>query len=95
MINHKGRAAFTAFDVETIVSLSQQIFHALSNAELFHKTLLGFNAALSSQQKYQVLLEVAESLTSQLDENKLIPYIMRRARELVNAERCLSHYIFI
>jgi hypothetical protein len=38
----------------------------------------GFNAALATQQKYQTLLEVAESLTSQLDEDILISYIMKR-----------------
>ncbi|PRP78206.1 3'5'-cyclic nucleotide phosphodiesterase family protein, partial [Planoprotostelium fungivorum] len=86
VINKRG-GPFAAFDLETLELVSEQIFGSLSNAELFHKTLSGFNAALSTQQKYQSLLEVAESLTSQLDEDKLIEFIMKRAMELVNAER--------
>jgi GAF domain-containing protein len=69
-------------------SLAEQIFEALSNAELFQKTLTGFNAALSTQQKYQSLLEVAESLSKHLDEDNLIKFILKRARLIGSAERC-------
>lgn len=76
MINKE--CPFTEKDAQLLKSLTHQIFQSLSNAELFQKTLSGFNAALVTQQKYQTLLEVAESLTSQLDEDILISYIMKR-----------------
>eukprot|EP01116_Phalansterium_solitarium_P020028 TRINITY_DN5788_c0_g1_i1.p1 TRINITY_DN5788_c0_g1~~TRINITY_DN5788_c0_g1_i1.p1 ORF type:complete len:1275 (+),score=428.42 TRINITY_DN5788_c0_g1_i1:108-3932(+) len=85
---NKKQGFFNDNDLEMLHSLNTQVFDALSNAELFHKTLSGFNAALITQQKYQSLLEVAELLSSQLDEDELINFVMKRAREMVNSERC-------
>eukprot|EP00727_Mastigamoeba_balamuthi_P002427 m51a1_g12181 hypothetical protein (975) ;mRNA; r:293-4272 len=64
-----------------------QVSECVQNAGLYSKTASSLQAAVSTQAKYQALLEVAEALAVHLEGEGLVAMILSRARELVNAER--------
>ncbi|KAH3756086.1 3'5'-cyclic nucleotide phosphodiesterase family protein [Pelomyxa schiedti] len=85
VVNKMG--CFTDEDVFLLQSFASQISEAVGNATTFTTTLRGFQAAMSTQHKFQALLEIAESLTKHLDGENLIKMILQKARTLVDAER--------
>ena len=73
--------AFTEEDEHIMRTLCIQTSISLRNTQLY-------SASLLTQHKIQVLLDVANQLSSELETTSLITTIMQKARELLDADRC-------
>ena len=79
---------FTDVDEKVLSRLAPVIIASLNSSEVVERSYQGLEEAMMSQQRLQSLLEVAETLSGQLQIDDLIPSIMNRACELVKADRC-------
>ena len=81
-------AFFTDTDEKILARLAPVIIASLNSSEVVERSYQSLEEAMMSQQRLQSLLEVAETLSGQLQIDDLIPSIMNRACELVKADRC-------
>jgi len=79
---------FTDNDEKILARIASYVISALCSAEIVEQNHKALEESLSQQQRLRSLLEVAETLAGQLRMDVLIPNIMKRACELVNADRC-------
>ncbi len=78
---NKYGGAFTEEDEHIMKTLCIQTAISLRNTQMY-------TASLMTQHKIQVLLDVANQLSSELETTSLITTIMQKARELLDADRC-------
>eukprot|EP00727_Mastigamoeba_balamuthi_P009031 m51a1_g4750 hypothetical protein (1508) ;mRNA; r:400532-409181 len=89
LVNRRGVPSFGSSDDDEQLARAfiAQAGEAIQNASVFSRTVSSYKASVSTQHKYQALLEVAESLALHLESEDLTEMILQRARELVDAER--------
>jgi GAF domain-containing protein len=88
LINRRGGLFVGKTEEEQLLdAFVSHCSESIQNATVFGKAIGGYQASVSTQRKFQALLEVAESLALQLQSGDLVAMILQRARELVNAER--------
>jgi len=79
---------FTDIDEKLLSRISRFVITALRSSELLEKGFDNLDYSLKSQERLQSLLDVAQTLSGQLEIGVLIPNILTKACELVKADRC-------
>ncbi|KAH0794933.1 3'5'-cyclic nucleotide phosphodiesterase family protein [Histomonas meleagridis] len=79
---------FTDHDEKILVKISPYVIASLNSSILIEKNHQLLKDSLQKQKRLAALLEVAESLSGELKMDVLIPNIMNKACDLVNADRC-------
>lgn len=79
---------FTEIDEQLLLKLSPIIASSLISSEIVEENFKGIEQSSKVQERLQSLLSVAEVLSGQLHIDQLIPSIMTKACQLVNADRC-------
>lgn len=79
---------FTEKDEKLLELIAPIVVTALSSSEVVEKCFLDLEESKKAQKRQQCLLDVAETLSGRLHFDELIPCIMNKACELVNADRC-------
>ncbi|EAY15547.1 GAF domain containing protein [Trichomonas vaginalis G3] len=81
-------AFFTDSDEKLLARVSPIIFSSLAASEAIEESHKQVEASNVAQNRLKSLLDVAKSISCQLDIRELIPMIMNKACDLVCADRC-------
>ncbi len=84
----EGGASFDMGDLELLVSIAIFAAAGVDRARMQEEIAEEQHRRAVAHRRIQVLLQVAKSLSSELNTDTLIGMIMTKARELVEAERC-------
>jgi GAF domain-containing protein len=79
---------FTDNDEKILARIAPYVIASLNSAEIIEKNHRALKESMHQQKQLRSLLDVAETLSGQLQMDILIPKIMQRACELVKADRC-------
>jgi GAF domain-containing protein len=79
---------FTDNDEKILARIAPYVISSLNSAEIIETNHRALKASMHQQKRLRALLDVAETLSGQLQMDILIPKIMQRACELVKADRC-------
>lgn len=79
---------FTDHDEKILAKISPLIIASLYASESIERSFQSLDESTRTQKRLQSLLDVASNLSGQLKIDSLIPSIMNKACELVNADRC-------
>ena len=79
---------FTEKDEKLLALIAPIVITALTSSEVVEKCFMDLDESKKAQKRQQCLLDVAEALSGRLHFDELIPCIMNKACELVNADRC-------
>lgn len=79
---------FTDFDEKLLARVAPIVFSSLAASEAIEESHRQVEASQVAQNRLKSLLDVAKSISCQLDIRELIPSIMTKACDLVAADRC-------